>query len=84
MCTPLTYLEEQLKPLERQLQHGVVEVLQVKRPPGQLLCIQMTRGSKRPRQGDQAVWLRAYPNNWYIVGYEHRDSSEALARSQPQ
>ncbi len=54
-------LEEQLKPLERQLQQWVVEVLQVKRLPGQLLCIgidgKTAKGSKRSRQGDEAVKL---------------------------
>jgi predicted transposase YbfD/YdcC len=54
-------LEEQLKPLERQLQHWVVEVLQVKRQPGELLCLgtdgKTARGSKRSRRGDKAVKL---------------------------
>ncbi|GAB4122044.1 MAG: hypothetical protein Fur005_07040 [Roseiflexaceae bacterium] len=29
-------------------------------------------------------YLSAYPDNWYTVGYEHRDNDEALARSYPK
>ncbi len=28
--------------------------------------------------------LRAYPNNWYTVRYEHRDNDKAHARAHPE
>ncbi|GAB4176824.1 MAG: hypothetical protein Fur005_38830 [Roseiflexaceae bacterium] len=36
------------------------------------------------RQTATRTPLGAYPDNWYTVGYEHRDNDEALARSYPK